>query len=182
VAGFCNATLGTGSNDIGGPWGIYVSPSDGNLYVADWDNLRFQVFSPFSRTGNTFFSSGVTQPHDVFVDNSSTIYITDGAYNNSIVYIQRAGVILRRIPAVGISTSSCLYTKTYTAYGITVDQSNNIYISLQRCSMVVKWAPNAINGTLVAGQWNTYGSASNQLTRKGPQVLRTLLNRMYTSL
>jgi len=62
VAGLCNGTLGNGPNDLDGPWGIYVSPSNGTLYVADCDGLKFEAFSPFSRTGSTIFSGGLSTP------------------------------------------------------------------------------------------------------------------------
>jgi DNA-binding beta-propeller fold protein YncE len=164
VAGFCNATLGSGANDLGGPWGIYVSPSDGSLYVTDYDKKRFQLFSPFSRTGSTLFSSGLIQPIDIFVDNSGTIYMIDQRnVNGAFVYIQRAGVIVSSFPAAGLSTTSCLFTGIYSAYGIAVDASGNMYISLYYCFMVVKWTPNATYGTLAAGKQGIQGSTGNTL-------------------
>jgi DNA-binding beta-propeller fold protein YncE len=164
VAGFCNATLGSGANDLSGPWGIYVSPSDGSLYVTDYDKKRFQLFSPFSRTGSTLFSSGLIQPIDIFVDNSGTIYMIDQMNGNgAFVYIQRAGVIMSSFPAAGLSTTSCLFTGIYSAYGIAVDASGNMYISLYYCFMVVKWTPNATYGTLAAGKQGIQGSTGNTL-------------------
>jgi sugar lactone lactonase YvrE len=164
VAGFCNGTLGDGSNDPQGPWGVYVSPSDGILYVADWDGSRFQMFSPFSRTGYIFFSNDAVDASDVFVDSSGTIYIVYGASGASVVSIQKAGVIVKTLPPGGVSSSSCLLSGLYTAYGVAVDRSGDIYISLNSCYMVVKWAPNATNGTLIAGKRGVSGSTSNTLT------------------
>jgi DNA-binding beta-propeller fold protein YncE len=111
------------------------------------------------------FSSGLIQPVDVFVDNSGTIYMLDGGSgNNAFVYIQRAGVILRSFPAAGLSTPACLFTGIHGAYGIAVDLSGNMYISLYYCFMVVKWAPNANNGTLVAGVQGTSGTSNNMFS------------------
>jgi DNA-binding beta-propeller fold protein YncE len=162
VAGYCNATGSNGSNELHGPWGIYITPYDGTLYVADWDLARFQSFAPFSRMGDIFVSSGFSQPHDVFVDSSGTIYMTDVAYDNGIAYVQRAGIIMRSFPALGLSTSSCKLDGLYTAYGVAVDRSGNIYISMRYCFVVVKWAPNATNGTVVAGQLGSQGTSSSQ--------------------
>jgi DNA-binding beta-propeller fold protein YncE len=164
VAGYCNATGSNGSNELHGPWGIYITPYDGTLYVADWDLGRYQSFAPFSRTGYIFISSGFSQPHDVFVDSSGTIYMTDAAYDNGIAYVQRAGIIVRSFPAPGLSTVSCKLNGLYTAYSVAVDRSGNIYISLYWCYAVVKWAPNATNGTVVAGQLNNAGTSSSQFS------------------
>ncbi|CAF2858735.1 unnamed protein product [Rotaria sp. Silwood2] len=165
VAGLCNATIGSGSTALKGPWGIYVSSFDGSLYVGDWDLNTFQVYSAFSRMGQIILSGGVLQALDIFADSSGTIYMADGTYNNGAVYIQRAGINLTSFPAAGLSTSACLFTGIYTAYGIAVDSSGNIYISLHYCYMVVKWTPNATNGTLIAGIPGVQGSTNNKLGR-----------------
>ena len=165
VAGYCNGTIGTGSSALSGPWGIYVSPSDGTLYVGDWDLNRFQVYPTFSRTGQIILSTGVVQALDIFADNSGTIYMVDGSYADGTVYIQRAGVLLRSFPVAGRSTTSCHLDGLYTAYGVAADRSGNIYVSLYYCYTVVQWAANATNGTAVAGQSGIQGSTSNTIGR-----------------
>ncbi|CAF3399802.1 unnamed protein product [Rotaria sp. Silwood1] len=181
VAGFCNGTIGNGSAALKGPWGIYVSPFDGVLYVGDWDLNRFQAYSTFSRTGRIILSSGVLQPLGIFADSSGTIYMADGTSGNGVVYIQRAGISLTSFPALGLSTTSCLFTGLYTAYGIAVDSSGNIYISLYYCYMVVKWAVNATSGTLVAGVPGVQGSTSNKLGRLRFIHLDENRNALYVS-
>jgi DNA-binding beta-propeller fold protein YncE len=160
VAGYCNASGGNGINQLQGPWGIYVSPLDEVLYVTECDIGRFRTFLPFSRVIHTSSTSGLAAPNAVFVDSSSTTYISDGGISNGIVYIQRAGVTVRSFPAIGLSTSSCLLTGLDGAYGIAVDRSGNIYISLYWCFVVVKWAPNATSGTVAAGVSGSQGSSS----------------------
>jgi DNA-binding beta-propeller fold protein YncE len=162
VAGYCNATGSNGSSVPHGPWGIYVSPYDGTLYVTDWDLGRCQSFAPFSRTGYIFASSGLINPMDVFVDSSGTIYMTESTYDNGIAYVQQAGTIVRSFPAPGLSTDFCKLNGLYSSYGIAVDRSGNIYIALYWCVVVVKWAPNATNGTVVAGQLNSAGTSSSK--------------------
>ncbi len=151
VAGFCNSTTGGGSSGLKGPWGIYVSPSDGTLYVTDFDVGKFLAFSPFSRIGLTLTSTTFVQALDIFVDSSGTVYMVDGSMNNGTVYVQRTGMNLTSFPAPGRSSSACLLTGIYNAYGLTVDASGNIYISSYLCCMVSKWASNATVGVLVAG-------------------------------
>ncbi|UJR12669.1 hypothetical protein I4U23_016843 [Adineta vaga] len=164
VAGFCNGTIGTGSSGIIGPWSISFSSSDGVLYVIDWDRNNVQAFSPFVRTGITLFNgSSSGQLGDITVDNSNTIYITDRFINQGIVYALKVGKNISTFPAAGLSTSSCLYTGLYTAYGIAVDRSNNIYVSMFSCYMVVKWANNTTSGTLVGGKPGIMGSTSTTM-------------------
>lgn len=165
VAGFCNATLGSGLNDTIGPWGIDVSPSDGSFYVADWDAKRFQAFLPFSRTGYTIFSTGIIEAMDVFVDSSNTIYMTDLKFDGGTIFIQQAGVNLRSMPAAGASTSSCSLNGLYGAYSVTLDRSGNIYVAVHFCHIVVMWAPNATYGTVVAGQAGISGSTNDKLNQ-----------------
>jgi DNA-binding beta-propeller fold protein YncE len=164
VAGFCNATVGSGSTDLKGPWGLYVTPSDGTLYVTDYTAYTYQMFSPFSRTGYIFFSNDVTYPSDVFVDSSGKIYMVYESGVDFVVSIEKAGVIVRTLPPGGVSSSSCNFTEIYNAYGVAVDQSGNIYVSQYSCYMVVKWALNATKGTLVAGQPGISGSTSTTLS------------------
>jgi DNA-binding beta-propeller fold protein YncE len=181
VAGFCNGTIGSGSNDLGGPWGIYVSPSDGSLYVTDWDLNRYQMFPQFSRTGNTFFSSDVYQPADVFVDSFGNIYMIDGAKPNTSVRVLQAGVIVRRFPAPGLSTSSCLLNGLCGGYSIALDRSGNVYISLYSCYAVVKWAPNATVGILIAGTLGSLGWTSTTLYKPRYIHLDEDLGALYVS-
>lgn len=88
--------------------------------------------------------------------------VDGGSNNDAFVYVQRAGVIVRSFPAAGLSTSSCLFNGINGAYGIAVDLAGNIYLSLYNCYMVVKWAPNATNGTLVAGKRLNPGSTNDK--------------------
>ncbi|CAF1394697.1 unnamed protein product, partial [Adineta steineri] len=151
VAGYCNATIDGSSNGLVGPWGIYVSPFDGTLYVADFDGSKLLAYAPFSRTGLVLLSTGLVRPEGVFVDSSGTIYMTDESSANGTLYIQRGGINLKSIPAVGQSTSSCNLTGLYSAHGVAVDRSGNIYVTMAKCNMIVKWVVNGTSGVRVAG-------------------------------
>ncbi|CAF1155264.1 unnamed protein product [Adineta steineri] len=162
VAGFCNGSTDAGTLGVMGPWGIYVSPFDGILYVTNYDVPRFQSFSPFSRIGSTILSDGLSAPQDVFVDSSHNVYMSDYTINQGIMYIQRPGMNLTSFPAIGRSDSSCSLTGLYSIIGVVVDRSGNIYSALAFCSIIVKWAPNSLTGILVTGK-GSYGSGSNEL-------------------
>ncbi|CAF1125054.1 unnamed protein product [Adineta steineri] len=163
VAGFCNGSTDDGTYGVMGPWGIYVSPFDGILYVTNFVMPRFQSFSPFSRIGSTILSNGLSQPEDVFVDSSHNIYMTEYTINQGIMYIQRPGMNLTSFPSIGRSDSSCSLTGLYGIDGVTVDSFGNIYAILSHCFMIVKWVPNSTTGILVAGNPGYYGSDSNSL-------------------
>ncbi|CAF0976952.1 unnamed protein product [Adineta ricciae] len=162
VAGYCNNTSGN-ATILNGPWGLYVSPVDGTLYVADEYSRSFLAFSPFSRKERILLSSGLSQPMDIFVDNSNTIYMTDRQLNGGTLLVQQKGTIVKSFPAPGYSTSSCLLNGLYQAYGVAVDRSGNIFVASWTCSVVVKLAPNATNVTVVAGKMGTLGSTNNEL-------------------
>ncbi|CAF0831383.1 unnamed protein product [Adineta steineri] len=163
VAGFCNGSTDAGTLGVMGPWGIYVSPFDGILYVTNYDVPRFQSFLPFSRAGSTILSNGLSAPEDIFVDSSHNIYMTDLTTGQGIMYIQRPGMNLTSFPPIGQSDSSCSLTGLYGITGVVVDQFNNIYATLSRCFIIVKWVPNSTAGILVVGNPGYYGTDSNTL-------------------
>ncbi|CAF1430910.1 unnamed protein product [Adineta steineri] len=163
VAGFCNGSTDAGTLGVMGPWGIYVSPFDGILYVANYDVPRFQSFSPFSRIGSTILSNGLSAPEDIFVDSSHNIYMSDYTINQGIMYIQRPGMNLTSFPPIGRSNVNCSLRGLYEVIGVVVDQSGNIYASLPTCYIIVKWVPNSTTGILVAGNPGHSGTNSNSL-------------------
>ena len=100
---------------------------------------------------------------DIVVDSSNTSYITNRLADNGTLYIQR-GSILRSIPVAGQS-AACFLTGLYNAYGVAVDRYGNIYVAMNQCFIVVKWAPNATAGVLVAGQPGISGVTNSRLSR-----------------
>lgn len=107
--------------------------------------------------------------------------MVDRSANNGIVYIQRSGLDIGTIPPSGISSVSCDPTGVYTAVGIAVDRSNNVYVSLSSCCAVIKWPLNATNGTFIAGQPGNCGTASNQLAGPGFMYLDEDRNALYVT-
>ncbi len=164
VAGFCNDTTGNGASGIKGPWGIYVSQIDGTVYFTDYDFKNVQAISPYNRTSRILFSGGLVEVEGIFVDKSNTIYMADRTKYNGTVYIQKDGVIIRSFPTPGLSTSGCLLSGLYSAYGVAADQFGNIYVSVSSCYAVVKWEANATSGVVVAGQIGDEGSTSDKLS------------------
>ncbi|CAF1561788.1 unnamed protein product, partial [Adineta steineri] len=163
VAGFCNGSTDAGALGVMGPWGIYVSPFDGILYVANYDVPRFQSFLPFSRIGSTILSNGLGAAEDIFVDSSHNIYMSEYTTNDGMMYIQRPGMNLTSFPSIGRSNANCSLTGLYKIIGVVADQSGNIYASLAACCTIVKWPPNSTTGIHIAGNNINSGSGSNAL-------------------
>ena len=140
-----------------------MSPTTGILYVIDYDGGNIQSFSSFSRIGLVCFPGVPYQLMDIFVDSSDTLYITDRLADNGVLYV-RQGSILRTIPVSG-QPAVCVLTGLYNAYGVAVDRYGNIYVSMNLCYIVVKWAPNDTVGLLFAGQPGVSGVTSGRLHR-----------------
>lgn len=91
--------------------------------------------------------------------------MVDGSLNSGTVLVAKNGTLVKTIPTAGQSTVSCHSTGLYAAYGIAVDESGNIYVSMYYCYAVTKWTLNSTNGTTVAGQLGVQGSSSTTLGR-----------------
>ncbi|CAF0992662.1 unnamed protein product, partial [Adineta steineri] len=163
VAGFCNGSTDNATFGVMGPWGIYVSPFDGILYVANYAVPRVQSFLPFSRIGSTILSNAASLFQDIFVDSSHNIYMSDSGIGQGIIYIQRPGMNLTSFPPIGRSNPNCSLAGLYDIRGVVVDGSGNVYASSATCNTVVKWPPNSSTGTLVGGKLGSFGSSSNLL-------------------
>jgi len=144
IAGGCDGNSSANQTILYTPADIILG-SNNTLYVGDNAN-RLLVFDLNTRTGRmlTNFSSW---PRFLFLDNrTSNIYITFWVMN--IGYIWPTN---ETIPSNGITNPNCSMYWLYNPGGIVVDSVGNIYISSWACNWVTKWAPNANNGTVVAG-------------------------------
>ncbi len=102
--GVCVKSVGT--NDFGNsptqfnsPTGITVHPTTGQIFVADYDNNRVQVFNnnlshlrSITLKGNKQFQ----QPRDVALDNEGCLYVTD-SFNHCITKLTPKGQYSRRL-------------------------------------------------------------------------------------
>ena len=76
---------GTGPGEFDLPWGIHVDEL-GDIYVADWGNNRFQVFSADGEVKNVVGTSGTGEaefdrPTGIAVDAHGDIYVADWGNN-----------------------------------------------------------------------------------------------------
>ena len=169
VGGYGNGTPGNDLKSLSSPTGMSMS-TDNFLYVCDSKNARVIKLQEGSLTGSIAAGTGTsgsdaTQlnlPIGLFVDASSNIYITD-SFNCRVMLWHKtssSGVLAADITNVPGNTSSTFIGPT----GVVVDSVGNMYISDTFNHRVMKWAPNATNGTLQTGT-GVPGNNSRQLNQ-----------------
>ena len=171
VAGVTGALGSTASTTtFGYSYGIFVDNA-GYLYVSDLSNYRILRFPPGSTSGTSSAvvagtgtaGAGPTQldgPHQIFVDEARTIYITD-SNNHRIqkwVYGACAGVTVAGTGTPGSTTSQLNYP-----VDVLVDSNQYMYIGDQWNHRILRWAPGDCSGQCLVGCTQTYGPGANQL-------------------
>lgn len=152
-------------------FGLVVDPA-GNLYVADAGNSRIQKWAPGATQGETVagsvvngyaYGAGPNQlngPEGIFVDRSGNLYIADAANNR--VQKWAPGAASGVTVAGGNGFGSDLNQLKYPS-AVYVDPSGNVYVlDGWDNARVMKWAPGATQGEVVAGG-NGKGNADNQI-------------------
>jgi sugar lactone lactonase YvrE len=150
------------------PNGIVVDAT-GTIYVADQNNHRIRkitaagVVTTLAGSGTPGFTDGTgtsaqfNSPTGVAVDGSGNIYVADSG-NNSIRKITSSGVVstLAGSSTPGLSDGTGSAAQFYTPYGITVDNSGNIYVSGYDSHRIRKITP---TGTVTTLAGSSYGFA-----------------------
>ncbi|CAF4729948.1 unnamed protein product [Rotaria sp. Silwood1] len=140
-----------------------------NMYVADYNNHRIQLFPAGSNIGRTMagisFTSGsglseLSFPAAIYVDPNGAMYILDS--NNYRVLKWQVGDPLGAVIVGGRGSGSAL-NQIARSYGMFVDNQYNVYVSENANHRVTKWFHgNTTAGILVAGG-NGLGSTSDKL-------------------
>lgn len=176
---------GANVNQINGPSGVYADAA-GNVYVADAGNNRIMKWAPGATYGVTVAGgngagSGANQFNNiqnVKVDVNGNIYVPDGSNNRVQKWTPGA---ISGITVAGQSNGSggSALTKLNDPEDVFIDASNNVYVADGGNNRIVKWAPGATTGVLVAAG-NGAGAAANQL--HGPTgVYVDYFNNIYIS-
>jgi DNA-binding beta-propeller fold protein YncE len=163
VAGACNGTSTTNGTLLRYPADILITPN-GTLYVAD--NARSVLaFEPNNRTARTIATLHDWPSCIAFDTRTSEFYVC--VSNDHLVYIVPGN---RTIPPQGVELGNCTPSKFSTPKGIAVDSVGNVYIASVTCNWVMKWAPNATTGVVIAGSPMGYAGSSSTLL-SGPYGL-----------
>ena len=133
AAGSTAGTSGAGSNKLDGPCGVYVD-GNRNLYIADYNNNRIQMWAYGASSGSTVAGTGtagasltqITNPSSIVMDNNQYMYITDTGNNRIIRW------------ALGASSGTCIAACTGISgsrqnqlswpASVAVDSSGSLYV------------------------------------------------------
>ena len=139
---------GEQGQDVGNPWDVAVGP-DGNVYVADTDRSRVQVYTrdgEFVRTIGATQMSG--QPYGIDVDGEGAVYVTMSGGN------------VAKFGADGSLEFEAPSRTGYIGYGIAVDAAGTIFVADLDGRRVVKLAA---DGSYLSA-WGSQGTAEGQFS------------------
>jgi hypothetical protein len=128
VAG--TGSVGSGSNELSGNWGIYVD-IDLNLYVADHGNNRIQRFQRGQLNGTTMAGNRIPndltlyRPTDVILDADGFLYIADNE-NHRII---RAGSNKFHCIVGCTGKNGSASNQLYKPYTVRFDSYGNLYVA-----------------------------------------------------
>jgi len=175
---------GTAANQLNTPMGVYAD-AGGNVYVADFSNARVQKWAPGATSGTTV--AGITstpgasadrlrEPASVTMDALNNLYVTE-CYNHRVskwgpgadTGITVAG---NRSGIAGTGNAFLSYP-----FAARLDAVGNLYVADNANHRVMKWAPGATAGVLVAGT-GTAGDGAGSLNVP-VDVFIDLSNNLY---
>lgn len=130
---------GSTADYLSTPLGIYLT-SNSDLYVADCDNDRVQLFRPRNRTGTTVVGRGASQtisldcPSHVVLDANSYLFIVDQKNQRIIQQTARGFVPIISFFDFGIGPS-----QLFDPRRINFDRRGNIYVLHSQNRIVQKF-------------------------------------------
>ncbi|CAF0818380.1 unnamed protein product [Adineta ricciae] len=128
VAG--NGTAGSTSVQLSNPYGIFVT-SDFDLYIADSQNNRIQLFRQNQRNASTVAKNAfpsnltLTNPTDVIVDGSGCLFIVDNMSHRIVRVVATYFYCVAGCSGVSGMTPDLLYKP----YSIRLDSAANMYVT-----------------------------------------------------
>jgi sugar lactone lactonase YvrE len=170
VTTVAGGNYGSAANQISNAKGVYVD-SNGNIFVADFNNHRIQKWTPGAIEGITVAGGNgqgssdnqLSNPSDVYVDNNGNIFVADASNNR----IQKwtpgasAGITVAGGNGQGSAANQLNYPSS-----VYIDSDRNIFVADANNNRIQKWTPVATQGATVAtvAGGNGIGSAANQLS------------------
>jgi hypothetical protein len=150
--------IGSASDQLNFPAGICLD-SAGNIFIADLNNNRIQMWYPGFSFGITV-ASGISWPLDVSVDRVGNIYAVDDLGDRVKMWAIGAN---SWVTVAGGNGKGPLSHQLNRPQGVYVDSVGNVYVADTYNHRIQKWPPGAGFGITVAGG-NGEGSGANQLS------------------
>jgi sugar lactone lactonase YvrE len=170
-----------GSTDGPGPLarfnrlsGIAID-SVGNLYIADTENHTIRKITPAGvvttfagKPGSVGSTDGIgtsarfNWPHEVAVDSTGSVYVTDTG-NATIRKLTPAGVVTTLAGGTGVTGSAdgaSSAARFFNPVGIAVDSAGFVYVSDMSNNVIRKITPTG-SVTTLAGTANPYGGSTD---------------------
>ncbi len=119
--------FGAGNGQFYAPTGIAISPTTGDIYVADTGNNRVQIFNSSGMYQSQFGTTGsgngqFNHVFDLAIDSLGNIY-TNEENNNRIQKFNSSGVYQSQFGSSGSGSGQWL-----GSHGIAIDSADNIYV------------------------------------------------------
>ena len=158
IAGVTGAA-GNSNTRLDRPTGVFVRPN-GDIYIADYNNSRIQLYAVGSPNGETVLNDGILgsellNPTSVFIDASDNMYVVEKGRHRVLKFSLITG---NTETVAGGNGQGSAANQLNNPNAVFVDAAGNIYVADTDNHRVVKWAAGSTTGVTVAG--DGFASAS----------------------
>ena len=158
---------GSGQSQFSCPWGVVISPVNGDFYVADRCNNRIQIFDSNrvykTQLGTGVYGSSSTEfagPQGVAVDKQGNVYVADQG-NNRVQKCTVSGVNYNCALFAGVTGEwGDDFGHLADSYSVAVDDSGRVYVANAGNQRVQVFDSTGAYLTTIGGAW---GSNTGQM-------------------
>jgi DNA-binding beta-propeller fold protein YncE len=147
--------LGAGPGQFDLPWGVAVNSSNGEVYVADQNNHRVQVFTSGGVLLRQFGAPGAgagqfNLPYGIAVDATGDVYVTEIG-NSRVQKLSNTGTPISMFGSIGSGNG-----QFNTPSGILIHSSGEIYVSDGLNHRIQRFSAAGV----FLGKWGSFGSGA----------------------